>query len=293
MAGKLDTHTAPDVRQALGAAAAVYEETVVDLARLTFCDSTGLRALITVRNTARHQGTDLRWQHIPSHLQRLLRASRTHLTGTSLRPSRIGPAPLPKAATAGRRPPAPARSGTAPTLQAASADRCDGQGGLPLVGIDEGAATVTGRPVTGAEDFGADVPVSRAVAVDGVLEVHHHRPAVEAGGRGVAEEALRRLPRVSRTVRTVPSLSTTSVCSILSRERPNTSKKSARYGSWRLLSRTGETNRKQRRRPNPWAEFRLRRLSMVRVRIAGHTLDATSHVSAVRPGSTEGVSGCR
>ncbi|MFD9623247.1 lipid asymmetry maintenance protein MlaB [Streptomyces virginiae] len=71
------------MRQALGAAAAVYEETVVDLARLTFCDSAGFSALIAVRHTARHRGTGLRWQHIPSHLQRLLRASRTRLTGTS------------------------------------------------------------------------------------------------------------------------------------------------------------------------------------------------------------------
>ncbi|MER7577908.1 STAS domain-containing protein [Streptomyces sp. NPDC126514] len=95
VAGELDILTAPDVRQALTAAATVYEETVVDLARLAFCDCAGLGALISARNTARRRGTHLRWQHIPEHLQWLLRATGTRLTGTS--PPPAGTAPLTEA----------------------------------------------------------------------------------------------------------------------------------------------------------------------------------------------------
>ncbi|MFJ8589630.1 lipid asymmetry maintenance protein MlaB [Streptomyces sp. NPDC093595] len=90
--GELDIRTATDVRQALTAAATVYDETVVDLSRLAFCDCAGLGALISARNTARRRGTHLRWQHIPEHLQWLLRATGTRLTGTSLPPA--GTAPL-------------------------------------------------------------------------------------------------------------------------------------------------------------------------------------------------------
>lgn len=149
VAGELDIRTAPDVRQALGAAVAVYEETVVDLARLSFCDCAGLGALISARNLARRRGTRLCWRHIPEHLQRLLSATDTCLISTfpppagtaalagadgrPLRgpgaPGRRSTAPLPQATTAALGPVAPARSGSAPIPRAVGADRRAGRGG--------------------------------------------------------------------------------------------------------------------------------------------------------------------
>lgn len=104
MAGELDIHTAPDLRQALAAAVAVYEETVVDLARLGFCDCAGLGALIAARNAARRHGTRLHLRNIPSHLQRLARATSTSLAtldtssgGAMVSPRRAGARPAHRA----------------------------------------------------------------------------------------------------------------------------------------------------------------------------------------------------
>ncbi|MFF3403060.1 STAS domain-containing protein [Streptomyces sp. NPDC002659] len=88
VAGELDIHTAPDVRQALAAAVAVYEETVLDLAHLGFCDCAGLGALIAARNAARRHGTRLHLYNIPGHLQRLARATGTSLAAASDTPGR-------------------------------------------------------------------------------------------------------------------------------------------------------------------------------------------------------------
>ncbi|MFE5549750.1 lipid asymmetry maintenance protein MlaB [Streptomyces sp. NPDC056534] len=83
VSGDLDIGTVPDLRQALFVAVSVYEETVVDLARLGFCDCAGLGGLVAVRNAAHRRGARLEWQHIPGHLRVLLRATRTSLTGTT------------------------------------------------------------------------------------------------------------------------------------------------------------------------------------------------------------------
>ncbi|MFD9624183.1 STAS domain-containing protein [Streptomyces virginiae] len=83
VAGELDIHTAPDVRRVLATAVAVYQETVVDLGGLGFCDCAGLGALITARNAARRHGNLLRFHNVPGSLQRLARATGTSLAAPS------------------------------------------------------------------------------------------------------------------------------------------------------------------------------------------------------------------
>ncbi|MFF3062148.1 STAS domain-containing protein [Streptomyces sp. NPDC057909] len=63
----------------------MYEETVLDLSRLDFCDCVGIGALVAARNMARRSGHRLRVRNAPGHLQRLLHATRTCLTGTDPR----------------------------------------------------------------------------------------------------------------------------------------------------------------------------------------------------------------
>ncbi|WP_369243627.1 STAS domain-containing protein [Streptomyces sp. R41] len=46
VSGELDIDTAADLRQALAAAVTVYEETVIDLAGVDFCDCAGIGTLV-------------------------------------------------------------------------------------------------------------------------------------------------------------------------------------------------------------------------------------------------------
>ncbi|MFJ1562195.1 STAS domain-containing protein [Streptomyces mirabilis] len=65
--GELDIDTAADLRHALTAAVAMYEETVLDLAGVDFCDCAGIGPLIAARNLARRRGHRLHVRRIPGH----------------------------------------------------------------------------------------------------------------------------------------------------------------------------------------------------------------------------------
>ncbi|MGI5380635.1 STAS domain-containing protein [Streptomyces sp. CA-251387] len=82
VSGELDIGTAADLRQALAAAVTVYEETVIDLAGVSFCDCAGIGTLVAARNLARRRGHRLRVHGIPAHLQRLLHLTHTRLADT-------------------------------------------------------------------------------------------------------------------------------------------------------------------------------------------------------------------
>ena len=76
LAGEIDAHTAPalaEAMQALGAG-----ETVVDLADVTFLDSSGLRVLIAASGHARDLGGDLVLAHPTAAIHRLLEISGLH-----------------------------------------------------------------------------------------------------------------------------------------------------------------------------------------------------------------------
>jgi anti-sigma B factor antagonist len=73
--GQLDYDTAPQVRAAVSTtlAAVPAPPTVdLDLARLTFCDSSGLTALIHARNEAARAGTRLRLLAASQNISSLL-----------------------------------------------------------------------------------------------------------------------------------------------------------------------------------------------------------------------------
>ncbi|WP_276092044.1 STAS domain-containing protein [Streptomyces silvisoli] len=72
VAGELDIVSASAVQSALNAAVATHHDTVLDLARLSFCDCGGLNALITAARAAEDQGADLRLRGVPHCLVRLL-----------------------------------------------------------------------------------------------------------------------------------------------------------------------------------------------------------------------------
>ncbi|MBT2491012.1 STAS domain-containing protein [Streptomyces sp. ISL-96] len=77
VAGDLDVVGAPDVREALQAAVATRRRVLVDCAGLTFCDCSGLNALLAAARTAKANGTELRLCAVPRALARLLRLSHT------------------------------------------------------------------------------------------------------------------------------------------------------------------------------------------------------------------------
>ena len=71
--GEVDLSSATDleagIRQALGGNPA---SVVLDLAALTFIDSSGLRVLVSVADDARSQGVGFELRNVPSHAQRVL-----------------------------------------------------------------------------------------------------------------------------------------------------------------------------------------------------------------------------
>ncbi|MGX1881507.1 STAS domain-containing protein [Streptomyces sp. NPDC055287] len=77
LAGDLDVVSAPDLREAVQAAVAGHRQVRVDCGGLTFCDCSGLNALLGAARVARAGGTDLRLCAVPRALARLLRLSHT------------------------------------------------------------------------------------------------------------------------------------------------------------------------------------------------------------------------
>jgi anti-anti-sigma factor len=71
--GDLDVVSAPDVREAVKAAVSAHDRVEVDCGRLTFCDCTGLSALLAAARAARASGSELRLCAVPHALARLLR----------------------------------------------------------------------------------------------------------------------------------------------------------------------------------------------------------------------------
>ncbi|MET9968938.1 STAS domain-containing protein [Streptomyces sp. NPDC006356] len=77
-AGELDVITAADARHALNAAVDQHHSVVVDLGQVTFCDCTGLIALLAAARTARARGVELQLRAVPHSLARILRLTGTH-----------------------------------------------------------------------------------------------------------------------------------------------------------------------------------------------------------------------
>lgn len=71
--GELDVVSAPDVRHTLKAAVAAHDRVDVDCGQLTFCDCTGLSALLAAAREAKAAGSELRLCAVPHTLARLLR----------------------------------------------------------------------------------------------------------------------------------------------------------------------------------------------------------------------------
>ncbi|MBV9822220.1 MAG: STAS domain-containing protein [Actinobacteria bacterium] len=79
IAGEVDLHTAGRLADRLTALLESGPRTlVVDLSSLSFLDSTGLGALVTVRNHARRSGADLRLVCVPERLLKLFRITGLH-----------------------------------------------------------------------------------------------------------------------------------------------------------------------------------------------------------------------
>ena len=71
--GEVDLATAPELESLVGSSLAEAPDGVVlDLARLTFIDSSGLRALVTLAKDAESRGTSLALRNLPHHAQRVL-----------------------------------------------------------------------------------------------------------------------------------------------------------------------------------------------------------------------------
>ncbi|WP_413100210.1 STAS domain-containing protein [Streptomyces sp. Inha503] len=77
VSGERDLVTAGEVRQALRSAVGENQLVVVDLGGLTFCDCTGLSALLAAARTARAGDVELRLCAVPHFLARILRLSGT------------------------------------------------------------------------------------------------------------------------------------------------------------------------------------------------------------------------
>lgn len=79
VAGEIDLETAPALRtRALEVIAQGHPRLVLDLAAVTFCDSSGLNALINVARCAKGAGGSLALAAVPDRLARML-----DLTGVS------------------------------------------------------------------------------------------------------------------------------------------------------------------------------------------------------------------
>lgn len=71
--GDIDLASAPDFETSLRSALDSSPATItIDLAALTFIDSSGLRVLVSVSKEAESRGTTLGLRNIPRHAQRVL-----------------------------------------------------------------------------------------------------------------------------------------------------------------------------------------------------------------------------
>jgi anti-sigma B factor antagonist len=75
VAGEVDVDTAPRMRRALAAGLAAGERVVVDLAAVTFMDSSGLSALLVTHRDARAAGLTFQLRRVPPTVHRLLRVT--------------------------------------------------------------------------------------------------------------------------------------------------------------------------------------------------------------------------
>ncbi|MEV8227163.1 STAS domain-containing protein [Streptomyces sp. NPDC079167] len=72
--GDLDHHTAPELRKAVERLTlAAGQRLVLDLARLNFCDSSGISALLSARSLATEQGAGMALAAVPANTARILR----------------------------------------------------------------------------------------------------------------------------------------------------------------------------------------------------------------------------
>jgi anti-sigma B factor antagonist len=71
--GEIDLATAPELEaQVIQAFEGGPSSVVLDLTALTFIDSSGLRALVSLSNHARDRGASLALKNVPRHAQRVL-----------------------------------------------------------------------------------------------------------------------------------------------------------------------------------------------------------------------------
>ncbi|MFE5143586.1 STAS domain-containing protein [Streptomyces fagopyri] len=71
--GDLDHETAPELRKAVESLAlAAGQLLVLDLARLDFCDSSGISALLSARSLATGQGAGIALAAVPANTARIL-----------------------------------------------------------------------------------------------------------------------------------------------------------------------------------------------------------------------------
>ncbi|MFI0960145.1 STAS domain-containing protein [Streptomyces sp. NPDC021080] len=74
LAGALDHHSAPDIRRLLpGLGLSAGQQLVIDLSRLTFCDSTGITVLIAARNHALATDASIVLAAVPDGVSRTFR----------------------------------------------------------------------------------------------------------------------------------------------------------------------------------------------------------------------------
>ncbi|MFG2682065.1 STAS domain-containing protein [Streptomyces sp. NPDC048392] len=74
LVGELDHDSAPDVRDHLSRTSLeAGQQLIVDLAGITFCDSSGITVLIAARNLTLQAHADLALAAVPDRLHRILR----------------------------------------------------------------------------------------------------------------------------------------------------------------------------------------------------------------------------
>jgi anti-sigma B factor antagonist len=76
--GEIDTHTVHEFHATVTRASSLASRVVLDLAGVTFVDSSGLGALIVARNSAREGGGSLSLVSPPPVVRRLLGSTRLH-----------------------------------------------------------------------------------------------------------------------------------------------------------------------------------------------------------------------